>query len=423
MAIQIGHQSTSSAVYNSPNLHMSRSSRVRWLWCALIVLCQAALATDWRAPEAQLAEKIAAATGPGVVALEITNRSIISSADVESIRRGLISDLAASGIRVWDPDQAAAVVKLTLSENLQNYAWVAEVQQGTNEPSVIMISMPRPESAPNAQNAPPLTLHTTPLISSHDPILDVAILEGSPRRILALGAGAVTINDFKDNRWLETQKLAIPHTNPFPRDLRGRIVLRDDHPFDAYLPGLACHSTNSSPLAMKCAQSDDPWPLQTPDFGISGFFTPARNFFTGALAPGLVKQRAAPPFYSAAAVPKDKYALWIFAGVDGQLYLLDGINQQSAPKIHWGSDIAGVHAECRPGWQVLATSAADEDTDTIQAFEFPDREPVAVSQKSNINGLVTALWTAQDGKSAVAVYRDSDSGNYEALQLNLDCSH
>jgi hypothetical protein len=410
------------AVYNSPNPAMF-PLRVRWLWCAFIILSQTAFASDWRMPESQLAEKITAATGPGVIALEITNRSSISFSDVEAIRRALVSDLAASGIRVWDPDQAAAVIKLTFSENLQNYIWVAEIQQGTNEPGVIMIAVPRPESAPTAQNAPPLVLRLTPLISSPEPILDVAFLEGSPKRILALGAGAVTIYDSKDNRWLETQRLAIPHTNPFPRDPRGRIILRNDRPFDLYLPGLACHSIDTSPLAMNCAQSDDPWPLQTHDFAVAAFFSPNRNFFTGALAPGIVKQKATPPFYSAAAIPKDKYALWIFAGVDGQLYLLDGINQQTAPKIHWGSDIAGIHAECRPGWQLLATAPTDDEIDTLQAFEFPDREPVAISQKLNTKGAVTALWTAQEGKTAVAVYRDSESGNYEAVQLNLDCSH
>jgi hypothetical protein len=415
------HQHESLAVYNSRNPEMLPSSRVRWLCCALLVICQMAFAADWRTPETQLAGKIAAATGPGVIALEINNRSSISSADVEAIRRALISDLAGSGIRVWNPDQAAAIVKITLSESLQNYVWLAEIQQGTSEPSLIMISMPRPESAPNSQNAWPLTLHATPLVSSQEPILDAAVLEGNPRRILSLGAAGVAIYDFKDNRWVQAQELAIAHSHPFPRDLRGRIILRNDHLFDAYLPGLVCHSTNTAPLAITCLPSDDPWPLQTPDFGVSAFFSPAQNFFTGALAPGIGKQKAAPQFYSATAIPRDKYALWIFAGTDRQLHLLDGISQQTLGNVRWGSDIAGVHTECRPAWQVVTTSSSDEITNSVQAFEFPDRQPMAVSQKLELNGRVTALWTAQNGQSVVAVYRDTDSGNYESVQINLAC--
>jgi hypothetical protein len=414
------HEQT-HAVYNSPNRYML-PSRLCWFLCLLIFCADLAAAADFRAPESQLAEKIAAITGPGVIALDITNRSSISSADVEAIRRALISDLALAGVRVWDPDQAAAVAKLTFSENLQNYIWVAQIQQGTSDPSVVILSTPRPDFAISPQNAPPLTLHATTLISSPDPILDAALLEGNPRRVLALGTNAVTVYDFKDNRWVPDQSLPISHPNPLPRDPRGRIILQGDHLFDAYLPGLVCHSNNAAPITISCQASDDPWPLQTHDFGVSAFFAPTRNFFTGALAPGIGKQNSAPPFYSAASIPRDKYALWIFAGVDGQLHLLDGINQQAGGKIHWGSDIAGIHADCRPGWQVLASSASDEDSDSLQAFEFPDREPVAATQKLALTGRISALWTAQKGDNVIAVYRDTASGNYEAIQLTLTCN-
>ena len=412
---------TNRAVYNSPNPDMF-PSRVRWFWCAVLLLSQLGFATDWRAPEARLAEEIAAITGPGVIAVEITNRSSISSADVETIRRSLISDLASAGVRVWDPDQAAAVARLTFSENLEDYVWVAEVQQGTSAPVISIISVPRPESTPSAQTVMPLSLHIAPLISSPDRVLDVAVLEGNPRKLLALGADAVTVYDFKDTHWAETQALVITRARPIPRDPRGRIILRRDHPFDVYLPGLVCHSTSAAPLAMNCSPSDDPWPLQTPDSSVSSFFSPAQNFFTGALVPGVGKQKSAPAFYSAAAVPREKYSLWIFAGVDRQVHLLDGINQQTLEKVRWGSDIAGVHASCRPKWQVLAAAAGDEATDSVQAFEFPDREPVAVSQKVNLNGKIAALWTAPTGDEAIVVYRSVESGDYEAAQLNLTCS-
>jgi hypothetical protein len=411
-----------SPVYNAPNPEMLvPPSRMHWLWCVLLLLSQVAQASDWRRTQTQLAEKIAAVTGPGVVALNVSNRSSISSADVEEIRRWLITSLAASGVRVWEPDQAAATVQVTLSESLQNYVWVAEIRQGSNELSVALVSMPRPDSALSAQSAFPLTLRATQLVSQPDPILDAAVLEGNPRRMLVLGGAQVIVYEFKDGRWVPGQSLAINSARPFPRDLRGRILLRKDHLFDAYLPGLVCRSTNSSPLALNCSRSDDPWILQTQELGVSGFFAPARNFFTGALVPGISQQKSAPAFYSAAAVPRDKYVLWIFAGVDGQLHLLDGINNQALGKIRWGSDIAGVHAACRQGWQVLATPSKNGAQDSIQAFEFPDREPVAVSQNLTLNGNITALWTAQDGESATAVFHDAEKGNYEALLFNFTC--
>ena len=198
-------------------------------------------------------------------------------------------------------------------------------------------------------------------------------------------------------------------------------MLRKDHLFDAYLPGLICRSTNASPLTLNCPHSDDPWPLQTDDLGVSAFFAPARNFFTGALVPGIGRQKLAPAFYSAAAVPRGNYALWIFASVDGQLRLLDSMNQQTEAKIHWGSDLAGIHAACRQEWQVLATSDGNGTDDSVQAFEFTDHEPVAVSQNLQLNGNVTALWTERNGDSVTAVFRDSETFSYEAVQLTLTC--
>ena len=237
---------------------------------------------------------------------------------------------------------------------------------------------------------------------------------------MVLSDSAVLVFDFKDGHWLQTQSLPIAHATPFPRDVRCRILLRKDHLFDAYLPGVICHSSEAGSLSLNCSRSDDPWPLAIADFGLSGFFAPARNFFTGVLTPGVGKQRSAPAFYSAAAVPKDKYVLWIFSGVDGQVHLLDGINQQISGRLRWGSDIAGIRAACRPDWLVLATAPGEEE-DSIHAFEIPDREPVTASQKLPIHGPITALWTQQNGEYATAVYRNADTGNYEALQLTLTC--
>jgi hypothetical protein len=100
--------------------------------------------------------------------------------------------------------------------------------------------------------------------------------------------------------------------------------------------------------------------------------------------------------------------------------LLDGINQQTSGRLRWGSDIAGIRTACRQDWLVLATSPGEEE-DSVQAFEIPDREPVAVSQKLPINASITALWSQQNGEGATVVYRNAETGNYEALQLTLAC--
>jgi len=112
--------------------------------------------------------------------------------------------------------------------------------------------------------------------------------------------------------------------------------------------------------------------------------------------------------------------LWLFAAVDGQLHLLDGITDQRAGKLGWGSDIAAVRSNCGSGWQILATRSGSSSNDSIRAYEFPDREPIPVSDPAELDGAVSALWTESNGATAIAVLQNSD--RYEAFRLSIDCS-
>jgi hypothetical protein len=414
-----------NAVYNARILHMSfPSSRFRRVACFFALMLMYApmiLASDWRAPEEQLARKIAAAAGPGAVAMDVANKSSLSRPDAEEIRRGLTSGLAALGVRLVNADQAAATVQVTLSENLQDYIWVAEIHQGNNEASVVMVTAPRPVSVAVEHPATALTIRKTLLWTDENRILDIALANGSPQHMILLEPESIALLKFQDGRWQQEQSLPISHSRPWPRDLRGRLVLRNDHLFDAYLPGVFCRSSTAAPLALNCYESDDPWPLGTDESGLSAFFAPTRNFFTGALSPGIEKQTTVKAFYSAAILPRDKYKLWIFSTVDGQVHLLDGVTDQTASKLGWGSDIASVRSNCGLGWQVLVTGNEDGATDAVRAFEIADREPTVVSQSAEFNGGITALWAEADGNGAIAVSRNSETGRYEAYRLFIAC--
>jgi len=418
------------AVYNAriPNMPIAPSRIPRAASSLLFfLLCMPAMGApdlrvnDWRTPEQQLAEKIAAVTGPGAVALQVVNRSSLSRAEWDGIRRGLLTEMASLGVRFVNADQAAATVQVSLSEDLQNYVWIAEIHQGTNESSVVMITAPRPGTPAVTQELSALTIRKTLLWVQDSRILDIAEVPGNPQHMVVLDQDNVTLYKFQDNRWQPEQALATSHLHPWPRDLRGRLLLRKDHLFDAYLPGVYCRSAATAPLNLNCYESDDPWPLGTDQFPLNAFFAHTRNFFTGAVAAGGGKQTTAPPFYSAAPLPRDKYTLWLFATVDGQLHMLDGITDQPAGKLGWGSDIASVHSGCGSGWQLLATGNNDSGDDTVRAFEIADREPVATTQPTEFSGSITALWTESDGSNAIAVSRDSETGKYAAYRLTITC--
>src|SRR5215467_9619551 len=212
-----------AAVYNSPHPEMFLpSSRVRWAWCACLLVTRLAGASDWRAPESQLAAKIAALTGASVISLDVRNASSIAPSDVEEIRRDLTAILGTAGVQVWQPDQAGIAVRVVLSENLEDYVWITEVHKGAPEPGIVMISMPRTAPLLPSGNAPPLTLHATKLVARPSPILDAALLDGPPRRLLVLGTEAVTIYVWDSSQWTPVQVLPIHSEHGLPRDPRGR---------------------------------------------------------------------------------------------------------------------------------------------------------------------------------------------------------
>jgi hypothetical protein len=398
-------------------------------YCLIALLSTLASASDWNSAEKQLAQKIAAVTGPGAAALTIQNRSSLGKRDAEIVQNGLQSALQEVGVRLVNNDQAAASIALSLSENQTAYVWIAEVRQGAADSAVVMVSVLRTAAAVRLPDSMPMTLGRTLVWSGNNPILDLAILEGdgSPTRIAVLSAEDLSLYRLQAGKWQIEQKLSISHSKPWPLDLHGRLVPTRDHALDAYLPGVFCQMASAATL--NCRESDDPWPLGMigPSSGsstaplLAGFFTPRRNFFTGVITPLMGKFSAAPKFYSAAFLPRDKYILWLFAATDGKLHILDGIRDQISGT-DWGSDIATVRTNCGAGWQVLATSADDQSDDSMRAYELPDRDPIAVSAPLNLPGKISALWTQANGDSAVAVAKNSETGSYEAYRLTVACN-
>lgn len=410
--------------------------RVPTLSLTIVALTIFAHATDWNAAEQQLARKIVAATGPGAAAVTVENRSSMGRRESEAVQNGLRFALEQLGIRFVEADQAAASVAISLSENSTSYVWVAQIRQGEGDTTVAMVAVPRPGGAPAVHDSMPMVLRRTLLWSQVDPILDVAVLEegATPTRIIVLDPAKISLYRLQGSQWQTEQVMEIPHARPWPRDLRGKLITAKDHLLDVYLPGVSCHSAGGNLLSLNCRDSDDPWPLVANDIsaaagGSAGggniapqfaFFAPTRNFFTGVMSPGLGKGVSAPGFYSAAALPRGKYALWLLAATDGQVHMIDGLSDRTT-KLEWGSDLAMVKTACGAGWQILSTTAGERRGDSVRAYEIPDRDPVAASAAAEFGGKITALWTESRGDTAVAVAKNSETGSYEAFRLAMAC--
>jgi len=377
----------------------------------------------------QLAHKIAAASGPGAFALEVTNRSSLDEKSVREVRSALEAQLHVEGVHTTKAEQAMGTVEVVLSESLREYVWTAEIVIGSDEKRVALVSLPRSPTGTSFAAAMPIVLKPTLLLAQEQPMLDVALVEmpgGS--RLLVLDEGAVAIYRQQGlnpaGRWELEASLPIAHSRTFPRDLRGRLLLRRDHLFDVYLPGTFCRSTSNAvaPLTLTCNDSDDPWPLTPEDGSVRAFFAGARNFFTRALSPGIGKVSNVPSFYSAAALPRSSYTLWVLAAVDGSLHLVDGMMDQVIRGVKWGSDLAAVHSSCGTGTQLLI-SGSDTERDGLRAFEIPDRDPVAASAAVEFDGRIVALWPESSGNNAAAIVKRKDTEWYEAYRVSISCGN
>ena len=173
-----------NAVYNSRiagMLNRSFSQLISLLPLVLILLISSSsrvYAQNWATAEEQLARKIVSAIGTKIIAVEVSNRSSISRSNADAIRRGLLTELATLGMRFANTEQAGAVVHISLSENTQSYVWVAEIRQAANEPSVLMISLPRSEAQSVDGEASAMVLHKMLVWSQQERILDLAVIEG-----------------------------------------------------------------------------------------------------------------------------------------------------------------------------------------------------------------------------------------------------
>ena len=408
--------------YNSGiALHHKKLMRVA-LMLYVAVCVNAVWSQGFSGPEAELAEKILAITGPGAMAVTVTNRSGLGSQTADEIRRGLLTELASRGERFANAEQATATVEIFLSENEFGYLWIARIQQGTSTPAIVMASVARPTNSSLENEKPRIKLVKTLLWAQPERILDVAVLESNPAHMAVLSGNEIAVYRIQGERPQLEQSLPIAHQRPWPRDLRGRLHIGKEHLLEVFLPGVRCQSSSTPPLSLNCRESDDPWPLGSEQFRLNAFFTPSRNFFTGALSPPIGGKQNSAPFYSAAPVPRDRYTLWIFTSVGGQIHFLDGVSDQVAGKVGWGSDIAGVRSACGTGWQVLATSSNDND-DAATAFEIADRTPVAVSEPLPFIGSITAFWPEFGGSGVIAVAHNFVAGTYEAYRLTVSCDN
>ena len=392
----------------------------------------------WTQPASALAAQIAGILGPGQANLSIRNLSSISSDEVPSIRALLEQDLKALGVQASGAESANSI-RVTLSENLRERLWVAEVVQG-NETRVTMVRVEPGAPSTMAEAHAGLMLRRQTIIETKQPVL--AALE-TKDALVAIEPNEIVFYARTPAGWQQTQSHPIETRRAKTRDPKAVIVPNQaEDGFEAWLPGIQCSARSAQPNAMTsdsvtCRESDDPWPIaplsgamiqEQPVHDLEvgterAFFNSSRNYFTGVVTPTLGVDL--PPFYSIATMSLSRgLEITLIGAVDGRVLGIAATNQPLrivSGTRDWGSDFAALHSGCGEGEQVIASGSGEAISDSLRAYEFPNQEAVPVSQPLAMNGSVIALWTAPDGKSIYASVR-KQLDDYEVDRVTALCN-
>jgi hypothetical protein len=402
------------------------------LWLAALWSCAAQAPTPWDQPAASLAEQIAAILGPAQAHLTLRNNSTISADEIPAIRRMLEQDLKSHGVQLSGAESANAV-HVTLSQNLHERLWIAEIVEG-NETHVVMVRMDAPAVQQQSPNSG-LALRKQSILTIDEPVL--AALETTDSLIIVSSEEIVAFS--RDaNGWQPQKRVAIAQRKPLSRDPRAVLVpSADGLGFEASVGATACAgSMQQTDWTIHCRESDDPWPLfeshaasassgSDASLRLRAFYNSARNSFTGVVTPAVGVDL--PPFYSASLVPRPDGAGLLLNGMDGKMQIVEsGAIKSVAGTRDWGSDFTVLRSGCGAGAQIVASSSGEAITDSLRAYELPALEAIPVSDPLAMGGSVTALSASSDGKSILAIVRKpaapGHADPYEVDRVTANCN-
>lgn len=399
----------------------------------LLVVPGVAWADALDAAARQLAARISAALPPReAVVLDLRNLSSLAAVDVAAARRALEAGLEAHGVPLAAGSAAHVEVRVTFSENLEGYLWVAEIRRGAT-PAVVMVSLPRSAVASAERAEPALVLQRELVWGQERQILDLALLDAgaAKQRMAVLEPGQLSLYQWRNSGWEPRQAFPVAAGRPWPRDLRGKLYRQRLGPSDlllVFLPGIDCRLPleGNAPLADLACGPGDTDSLGFPFFRgeeLAGGakLAPTGNFFGPEVRSGGWRGSVG-PFFSLTVLPEGSGgALLISAGVDGLVHIYDQASRAMATVPGWGSDVSSIKTNCGSGWQVLATRPGDwTQPDAVGAYEIRDGVAVGATPALEFPGPVMALGPLGEG-AALAVARNLQTGRYEAYKISVFC--
>jgi len=317
----------------------------------------------------ELARKIAATLPAGEnVSCEIRNSSSLQMDQVARVEQTLKAELQDRGVLLSASSAATTSVVVTLSENLNDLVWTAEIHQGDSS-HVVLVAVQRSHEDRSFPSAMPVTIRSEKFWEGPEHILDAATMNssdgGQVLLLLVVDGVLVTRNG----------------TDAFPKFLFPPVLVVLRNP-----AGVLTQSGNEVTAAMPqqiCVFS------LTPD-GLSQCHP------TEGPSPGRV-----------------------FANLQ-----LLSLVPPAPPNPESGNQIQEVQSRCGSGALFLVTGPGDyTQRDFVQLFgsDFTQHRPTGkpLSNLLTFPGPVMDLHA--DGTGARAVVRNLETGSYEAHRISVEC--
>ena len=376
---------------------------------------------QWGDNVRSLAAEIAASAAPSrSISLSVKNISSIGPADAGLIEQELRADVVQRGLKIIGADSAEAVVQVTLSENATGLLWVAEIRSRSGS-KIVMVS-PTIRNDDSSVRPSPL-LRKSLLLRQRGAILDFAQIPASAdsRTLLLLEPEQITMLQSSGDSWVALGSVPIQHSQPWPRDLRGHIVLSAAGGVEAFLPGVVCSGNWMPSLTAKCEEGGASWTAGT----LAVSFVAARNYLSDSMPGANGSKINLPIAYSvASSTSAAASSREILIGIDGTLSLISNNTMSALPAARWGDEIAPIAPACGANWDVLATASGDwTQPDHLQAYEIAGTTTVAAGQPIEFSGPILALWSSEDDTRVRAVSRNLETGMYEASIVSISCNN
>src|SRR5512141_2560849 len=120
---------------------MSYISRLFGLTLAVILLLTPAIAAPSEAPTTDFANRVFAITGAVPATITFRNATPLDADQVQVIRTGIETQLRSLGAKLVDAGTSATQVRITLSQNVRGWVWIAEITNGSVQ-KIVMFSVP-----------------------------------------------------------------------------------------------------------------------------------------------------------------------------------------------------------------------------------------------------------------------------------------